>query len=424
MAKAKSMDISSERDGQSSKLKDAISSWIEAEIKRRGLSVKRNVTVEGRGIEYQFDLIGEINILPGASVNIGFIIFDKDIGIDDVAKIIGLKEALPIEKIVVVAVGSISSEAYELALSHGISVVVLQKDTTKMIEYQLQQYLLSGMYRYIEPIVAVEEIVKKLYDRVRHSIFRKPRCRIEKLVLVYVPLIEYRIEIPHRDTSSGEVEVLEGKAVFDGVRGYAVYKRNNGMSIDVEQGPYLDIPIEALDILRMLSEDYSAELESLAGRLGASDEQIRPILNLLSSLGLIEVYGELIEFRGLDLDRFFDIDRLVESLNLRIYPGEPPTSSKVFRLGLRVDMARLEEVLAGLRAKVLGTWITYYPLYVAIATETKNGNVHEKPVVYDAITGEENENFSMLLADPDIIDRIEELKGFEDLGEMLKKLNN
>ncbi len=394
--------------------KEIVIAWLESKLREKGFEVKRGMVVEGEGIKHVLDLVAEMHPLPSITISIGIIVLDREARVDDVEKLMGWKEELPLTKFVIVPLGGIDGSAYALALKHGIDVVVLPEDMLKGIELSKIISHEIKLCRHIEPVVPVDRVVEKLRDRVKPSFFKRSRGHIKKLVLIFVPLIESRIEVAKTDVMTGEVEVLEGKTVFDGLHGYAVRGCNGSVDVYREYGSFTDIPIEALEVLRVLSEEQSIELGTLAGRVGIGIDKLKPILEVLAARGLIDLYGDLVEFKGLSLDMFADIDSLIMKYSAPVHSGEPSADEKRLKLELMVPLPKLEDIMMSLRAKVLEMKITYYPLYVALIAEVKNGTVHEKLVVYDALSGEEVEGFSVLLAEPDIIDRVKEMKGFAE----------
>ncbi len=392
--------------------KEIVIAWLESKLREKGFEVKRGMVVEGEGIKHTLDLVAEMHPLPNVTISIGIIVLDREARVDDVEKLMGWKEELPLTKFVIVPLGGIDGSAYALALKHGIDVVVLPEDMLRGIELSKIISHEIKLCRHIEPVVPVDRIAEELRDKVKPSFFKRTKGHVEKLVLIFVPLIESRVEVAKTDVMTGEVEVLEGKAVFDGLHGYAVRGRNGSIDIHREYGSFTDIPIEALEVLRALSEEQSIELGTLAGKVGIGIDKLKPILEVLAARGLIDLYGDLVEFKGLSLDMFADIDSLITKYSAPVHSGEPSTDEKRLKLELMVPLPKLEDILMSLRAKVIEMRITYYPLYVALITEVKNGTVHEKLVVYDALSGEEVEGFSMLLAEPDIVDKVKEMKGF------------
>jgi len=229
---------------------------------------------------------------------------------------------------------------------------------------------------------------------------------------MFIPLIESRVELVKSSSVTGEVEVVEGSAVFDGIHGYIVGSRNNSLDVCKEYGSFVDVPFEAIEIIKILSEEQTIELGTLAGRMGIDIDKLRPLLEVLASRGLVDIYGDLVEFRGLNLDLFVNIDSLVTKYGATIHEGEPTVDETRFKMELRISMSRLEELLMSMRAKVIDMKITYYPLYIALIVESKNETIHEKVVVYDALSGREVEGLSTILAEPEVVDRLKELKGF------------
>jgi len=396
---------------QSRNMKETVISWLESKLREKGFEVRRDVVVEGEGVRHLLDIIAELRPLPNVTITLGIIILDKEVRIEDVEKLMGWKEELPLTKLVIVPLSGIDSYAHTLAVKHGIDIVTLPEDVFreiglgKVVTYSL-------LCRHIEPVVSVDRIVDKVYEKIKPSIFRRSKGHVERIALMFIPLIESRVELVKSSVVTGEVEVVEGSAVFDGIHGYIVGSRNNSLDIYKEYGSFVDVPFEAIEVIKVLSEEQTIELGTLAGRVGIDMDKLRPLLEVLASRGLVDIYGDLVEFRGLNLDLFVNIDSLVTKYGATVHEGEPAVNETRFKMELRVPISRLEELLMSMRAKVIDMKITYYPLYIALIVESKNETVHEKVIVYDALSGKEVEGLSTVLAEPEVIDRLKELKGF------------
>ena len=392
-------------------MKENVISWLESKLREKGFEVKRDVVVEGEGVRHLLDIIAELRPLPNVTISLGIIILDKKVRIEDVEKLMGWKEELPLTKLVIVPLSGIDGYAHTLAVKHGIDIAVLPENIVKDIGLG-KVVGRAPLCRHVEPVVSVDKIMYKVYEKIKPSIFRRSRGHIERIALMFIPLIESRVELVKSSSVTGEVEVVEGSAVFDGIHGYIVGSRNNSLDVCKEYGSFVDVPFEAIEIIKILSEEQTIELGTLAGRMGIDIDKLRPLLEVLASRGLVDIYGDLVEFRGLNLDLFVNIDSLVTKYGATIHEGEPTVDETRFKMELRISMSRLEELLMSMRAKVIDMKITYYPLYIALIVESKNETIHEKVVVYDALSGREVEGLSTILAEPEVVDRLKELKGF------------
>ncbi|HIP56685.1 MAG TPA: hypothetical protein EYH02_01230 [Ignisphaera aggregans] len=392
-------------------MKEIVTSWIESKLKEKGFEVKRDVLVEGEGVRHLIDIIAELRPLPNVTITLGVIVLDKEVKIEDVEKLMGWKEELPLTKLVIVPLRGVDSYAHTLAVKHGIDIAMLPEDVVREIGLG-KVFTRSLLCRHIEPVVSVDKILGKISEKIRPSIFRRSKGYVERIALMFIPLIESRVELVKSSTVTGEVEVVEGSAVFDGIHGYIVSSRDNVIDIRKEYGSFAEVPFEAIEIIKVLSEEQTVELGTLAGRVGMDVDKLRPLLEVLASRGLVDIYGDLVEFKGLNLDLFVNVDNLVTRYGAVVHEGEPVVNETRFKMELRVPISRLEELLMSMRAKVIDMKITYYPLYIALIAETKNETVHEKVVVYDALSGKEVEGLSSVLAEPGVIDRLKELKGF------------
>jgi len=394
-------------------MKEKVVSWLENTLRVKGFEVKRSVRVEGSGISHAVNLLAEIDPLPDVKLSIGVIVLDKPLSIDEVEKFIGWKSELPLTKLVLVPLTDIDGVAYTLALKHGIDVVIPSEDFLSSIQATKAVYKEIVACKHIEPVIDFDSVYEKIRDKLKSSIFRRTQAKLEKLVLVFIPLTENLIEVAKIDGVGGGVEIVEGKTLFEALAGYSVRSRNGGIDIHEDYGSFADIPAEALEMLRALSEEPSIELGTLAGMLGMSIDRVKPLLQILAARGLIDLYGDLVEFKGINLDLFADIENIVSRHNAKIHEGEPSIGKGRLKIDVMISIPKIEEVLNSLRAKILNTRIIYYPFYVALLAENRNRAIYEKIVVIDGLSNEEAEGFTKIIANPKIIDAIRVNQGLE-----------
>jgi len=129
---------------------------------------------------------------------------------------------------------------------------------------------------------------------------------------------------------------------------------------------------------------------------------------VLQSKGFIDYYGDYIEFRGIDLKSFANMERIVRRYGGKIVPGEPETEGKqgVVRLWLSISMKKLVDLLLSLQFEIERITVLFYPLYAVFIDEIEDGERREKLLLIDALSGAEAEGIYRVFTEVDILDRI------------------
>lgn len=380
--------------------------WLKSKLEEKGFKVELNFDAEGRTTRYTFDLYAELQLLSELKISLGVIVFNEVVKLEDIMKVVGLEEEFPMIKFSIVPLKGIEVEAKNLASKYGIDVVALPKEFLE----ELQKAVFQGnqhLYFYVEPVTPLQQVLNKLLDKVKPSLFKRSREKVEKLALIYIPLVDVEIEMVTTDEVSGAVEIIEKRIVFDGLKGYIVKPRDNSIDVYRDYGSLEAIPLESLEVLRVLSEERVIELETLAGELGIEVNALKPVVELLASKGFVDIYGDVVEFKGLNPNMLFNLETFVENQGSTLTPGFPKTSGKGRRaLEIKVSLAKVEEMFKNMNIKVKNIRIVYYPFYVAILVEEKNSETQEKILIYDAVTGNETENIPFIVSDPDLVDKI------------------
>ncbi|MET1160641.1 MAG: hypothetical protein ABWW65_06745, partial [Thermoprotei archaeon] len=237
--------------------------WLKRELVKQGYRVSQNVLLDSEGIKHKFDLIAEKEILPGIKIRLGFILVSDKVNVELVEKLLGWFDEYRSLKIIIIALDNVDPQAHLLATRYGIDILKPPYEVfakTPTYEETHEKVL------FIKPIVDVNYIIKFVKDKTKPSLLRPTKCVLEKLALVFYPLIKLSIELPISEEIRGSAEVIEGDLLIDGVNGFFAKINAYGLRIIRDYKSILEIPDEAINILRVLSEDKSIELEALSAR--------------------------------------------------------------------------------------------------------------------------------------------------------------
>gem|GEM_PF-2745798 len=403
-------------DREKDSLREKILSWAEQALIEKGFEVKRKGLVNGDGISHVFDLLAEYSPLPGSSIRVGVIIVDQnDITVDYVEKMLGWLGELHSLKIILIPLRKVETKARLLAQKYGIDIVVPPQNVLSKIKHAIPTNYTDKYY--LEPVVDSKIITKKIIDKTKKSLFRSSKCKFEKLTLTYYPLIEFEVELPRVRTEIEEAEVVEGKIVFDGLYGYIVTISGGALKVMREYGSFAEIPEEAYSVLRVLSEERSAELDILSARTRLDQHTLKALLVELSMHGLVEIYSDLVELKPLNTDILTDLSGWITNNGGKIVDGVPEEKEYSIILWKNIPLYKIEEILNSLNAKIDKIKTIYYPLYTALLKELSNEVAKEKIAVYNGLTGIECEDLEVFLTTPEFISRIREKEGIQiDLG--------
>ncbi len=402
------MDKEDEKS-RSNDLKNNVISWIENTLSSKGFHVRRNAVIEGDGIAHLFDIVAEASPLPGSKITIGVIVSEDNVNVEFIEKLIGWIDELHTVKIVVVPLKSVDPKAQMLAHKYGIDVISLPKEAFKHV-----REIVEGLNTYyVEPVSSLEIVIKKIRDKTKRSLFRSTKCIVNKIALVYYPLIEYKVELPRVSVETGEAEVVEGKLVFEGLNGYLIVGNGEFLKILHEYGSFVDIPDEAHSVLKILSEERAVELGVLSARTRLDQYMLKSLLNELSMHGFIDIYGDLVEFKNMNTRIFMDLDEWIKKHKALIKPGEPEENECIVKINVKIPLYKLDDLITCLGARIVNSKITYYPLYAALVSEVRGELRRDKIVAFDGVSSNEIEDFSLHLTTPEVIDKIKKIKGFE-----------
>ena len=399
-------------DNDKTLIREKILAWIEQQLVSKGFKVKRKGLVNGEGISHVFDLLAEYSPLPGSTIRIGIIVVDReDIGLDFIEKMMGWLGEFHSLKIILVPLKRVEHRAHLLAQRYGIDIVYPPYDILSKLDLEKTK-VYTDQYR-VRPIVDLGLIKKRVADKTKRSLFRTSKCSLEKLVLTYYPLIELKLELPRIKAEIEEAEVVEGKIVFDGLYGFIVTIDGGALRLRKEYGSFIKVPEEAFNILRVLSEEGSAELDVLSARTKLDQHTIKSLLVELSMHNLVEIYGDLVELKPLNTEVLVDLSDWVKRSGGELEPGIPIEDDVTIVLSEKIPLYRIEELLNSMGAEIIEVKTIYYPLYTALLKEISNGVSKEKIGVFNGINGVECEEIGTHLTTPEFIDRVREKKGID-----------
>jgi len=386
-------------------LRDTVLDWIESELRRKGFEVRRNAVVEHEGFRHSIDLLGEMTLLHGIRLNVGFVIIEKRFSVEDLERLIAWRDLLGLCKVVAVLLAEAEGDVLGLASRKGIDIVVVDEATLSRIAASRSLELRHAIVRHIEPRHGIDEAVEEA-SRISRGIFRRARTRRIHTALVFLPLIVSRLEVSKRGEEGEEVEVVEGVLTIEGYRGFGVSSRGTGIDLLLDYGSFADLPPDSLTVLSELAESGSIDIDQLSRRLGIDSERARELLDELAKRGLVEVYGDTAELRGIEFESFAEPEAIARSVGAEVHDGFPEERSGRVVLDSRVSAEVVERLAEAMHGRVLSTKLVYYPLYAALIVEEKNGVVHERLVVLDGLDLERVESLEHVLSDPEVVELV------------------
>lgn len=394
-----------------STVKEVLISWIEHILRCKGFTTFRDQIIEGAGIGHKFDLIAEQEVVPNLEIRLGIIVHGtSQVSVDDIEKLIAWREELPIDKVAIVTLGNVDPKALELAMRYGIDIVIPEEGFFSRLSSAVEGgYELSKLCRYVVPKLSIDDVIKYVINRFKHGFFRRVKAELERVALTYLPLIVAHVEVSKAGSISEEIELIEGEVVIDGILGYIVKRENGRLVLYEELGSIIkDVPRNAIEVLQILSEELSTEIAVLVTKLGTTLSRLKPVLEVLKDKGFVDIYGDLVEFKGIDSRVFTNLESLISNYGAKVKLGEPLSSEGKVKLGVKVSIPKLEELLRSLRCDIKELYILYYPFYTVFLREVRNGERRERVVIVDGITGRECEGMGRVFSELDIIEFIKE----------------
>ncbi len=383
-----------------------VKTWIISRLKSIGFDVHTNYPIAGEGhISHVFDIIAEFSPLPNMIFRIGFILLKNNIDIDVIEKYIAWKSELPLDKIVIVALGSIEPEAFELAKRYNIDIIRPVEDLN-LSKGILKEGKLYDEY-HIEPIVGFRDALEIFKSKSsKTSILRRNKSKLLYYSLVFVPLVVLDIHLAEKNIVKEEVSIVEEKLVFDGLEGYAVVKEGFSIGLDEVLGKFSDLSSEALAVLKRVTREGTVAITDIEESLNIPNEKLRTIFSRLSNKSLLDIFGDIVEIRYSLLNRFVDPLSIARTKRAEIHRGIPTETNGRIVLPLKVCITKFIDLVEALDGRVERIYVVYYPFYIGVKSE--NGNKTSKLIVLDAITLEEKGSFYKIFSHLEVLEKIRE----------------
>jgi len=386
---------------ESSYKREVVLNWVERILKSKGFNVVKDWVIESDGVSHRFDLFAEYDPIPGLKVLIGFIVAMEPVNVELVEKIIGWITEFKRLKITILALNDVESEAETLASHYGIDIVRIPEEVLK--NYRVER-IEPNIY-HVKPKVKIEEVIEEIRDEF------KPGSRrvFRKICIVYYPLLVFKVKLPVVNIDLDEASIIESDIVFDGIHGCLITSSGLHFKFKPEYGSFNDLPDEVYSILKIVSSYNRVELSSLTARLRYDQYKLKTLLNELSIRGLIDIYGDLVEYKGINQRDLVNMDEWLKRCECEVVAGRP-VGENIVVLEPSVSIFKLEEFIRSINGVLEDFKILYIPLYVGLVDEVRNGVIIEKLIVYDAMDKSELEQFSTRLTIPEIIEKIKEVK--------------
>ncbi|MET1160813.1 MAG: hypothetical protein ABWW65_07625, partial [Thermoprotei archaeon] len=139
---------------------------------------------------------------------------------------------------------------------------------------------------------------------------------------------------------------------------------------------------------------------------------LKSLLIELSMHNLIDIYGDLVEYKGIDPKLITNFEDIAKKHKLAAMDTLPFNSDKTLVITSKIPYIKLEEIIASTGTKLRDRTILYYPVFVALIKEHRGEVIREKVLVYDGITGDENSDLAIELTNPGFLDKLRSLKGY------------
>ena len=408
-------ETSSEREeihGEELELTDVIEILSEA-FRSAGFNVLRNYeVVDINGIKHNIDLLVEGEVIPGIFFRIAFILQPRKVSINDLEWYIAKKLVLPnIDKFVILTLEDIDREAIPIISRYGLQIlnvneylnIIRRRTPSKILLSSLQLRAPKIPKFIVKPKIECKSFVSMIKKEFKPHIFGRRKCSRVDFTLAYVPLIKINAKFTIEEFEKGNVIVREVSMVFDGIKGYVITSRGEGLSIDELKGTILDMPIMAYELLNILSEKGTAQVSELAAELGTDVSKIKSLVDMLTLRSFVDVYGDIVELRYKVLDEFKDpLSSIGKELLVRFDDtSSKDLSRKVPFIFVRTSLHKIIDLIKALKGEVLGISLIFYPIYVVVCMKNEH---EEQLIVYDGITLQENESLARVIDHPEVID--------------------
>ncbi len=383
--------------------KEYIASWIASRLSSYGFSVKRKYLVEGiGGVKHIIDILAELSPIPGSTIKIGFLIHTDKLKVDDIEKFIAWYDELPIDKLVVVSLGDVDVEAYELAQKYGIDIVKPYEHFTLDIK-SLKTVSVYDEY-HIEPKITIDEAIKIMKSKLKPSLLRRHKGRLKSIALSYIPLIVINAKLAEKNLATGNIDIVDVVLTFDGIIGYPVIRSGSTIAIDEMMGSFSELSDETIILMRCITEHGTIFISELTGATGIPKERIKVYLDILSDKGLVDIFGDVVEVKYDALKKFANPLKIAKEQSCKIIKGKPKETNGIIALRLKAYISRFIELVEAINGKIEFINIVYYPLFIGEVVENSK---RLRFMVIDGINGEENSAFCPIISSIDVVEAFE-----------------
>jgi len=409
-------ETSSEREKISREeleLSDIIEILSEA-FRSIGFNVLRNYeVVDINGIKHNIDLLVEGEVIPGIFFRIAFILQPRKVSINDLEWYIAKKLVLPnIDKFVILTLEDIDREVIPIISRYGLQILnvneylnTIRRTPSKILLSSLRLRAPKIPKFIVKPKIECKSFVNMIKKEFKPHIFGRRKCSRVDFTLAYIPLIKINAKFTIEEFEKGNVIVKEVPMIFDGIKGYVIMSRGEGLSIDELKGTILDMPVMAYELLSILSERGTAQVSELAAELGIDVSKIKSLIDMLTLRSFVDVYGDVVELRYKVLDEFKDpLSSIDKELLVKFNDiSSKDLVRKVPFVFVRTSIHKIIDLIRALKGEVLSISLIFYPVYVVVCMKNEH---EEQLIVYDGITLHENESLARVIDHPEVIDCI------------------
>jgi len=406
-----------EKVRESLELSDIIEILSEV-LRSSGFNVLRNYeVVDVNGIKHNIDLLVEGEIIPSVFFRIAFILQPRKVSKNDLEWYIAKKLVLPnIDKFVILTLEDVDREVIPLINKYGLQILnvseylnTIKKEPLKILmgPLKLRTHRIPKLIPkfIIKPEVSCKSFVDMVRKEFKPHIFGRKKCSRVDFTLAYIPLIKINARFTVEEFEKGNVFVKEVSMVFDGIKGYVMISRGEGLSIDELKGTILDMPVMAYELLSILSEKGTAQVSELAAELGIDVSKIKSLIDMLTLRSFVDIYGDVVELRYKVLDEFKDPLSGIDK-KLIVKPDDVVLKDlvrKVPFIFVRTSIHKIIDLIRALKGEVLGISLIFYPIYIVVCMKNEH---EEQLIVYDGIMSHENESLARVIDHPEVIDCI------------------
>ncbi len=340
-------------------------------------------------VSHKLDLLAVLTPVTGVNVRLGFVVVDDELNIEKVEKFVTWKQEGNLDKLVIVSLKDVHTDAYELAVKFGLGVIIAGRDKVLKLQ-QRSGYTVVHCH----PSINVESALSILENSSRGFLFKKKR-NIVGCNLVYLPfiVISGTVHLYNAETETAEADAV--KYTFDGIKGFLVVSDNKTVRSLKDIGSFADINEDALKLLKVLAHEGYKTISDLVMELNLSEQKIKAIATSLTNRSLIDVYADVIELRRDILKYTFDLREMLRENSIELHDGEPRSKRNEVIIYPLVPVEKFIDFIEALSGRVSEITLLYYPFYIGVLSE--NEGKTKKFMLIDGISGEVAEGIAELL---------------------------